>query len=153
QQRMAKEKPLVRRGTASASAPPGGRFNFLRLIALMFASAAILANSACAPRLAASGLEQREPAIETLDGQMRYVTRDGLALGLNAWPAMDEKAVVVALHGMADYAHAFALPAPWFAEHGFTVYAYDQRGFGRSPNRGLWAGEDALRRDLSDFVD
>lgn len=112
-----------------------------------------MGNSACAPRLAAAGLQHREPAIEMRDGEPRFITRDGLALGLNEWDAKIPKAVIVGLHGMGDYAHAFALPAPWFADHGITVYAYDQRGFGRSPNRGLWAGEEALQQDLSDFVD
>ena len=38
-------------------------------------------------------------------------------------------------------------------KHGITTYAYDQRGFGRSPNAGMWAGSDIMRRDLADFVD
>lgn len=62
-------------------------------------------------------------------------------------------AVIVALHGMSDYSNAFALPAPWWAAHGITTYAYDQRGFGRSPSPGLWGGPYAMRRDLDDFVD
>ena len=109
--------------------------------------------SACAPRLAAMGLQNEAPHIESgADGE-RYVTRDGLRLGLSHWDAIAPKAVIVALHGMSDYSHAFALPAPWFAEQGITTYAYDQRGFGRSPNRGLWAGENVMCQDLSDFVD
>jgi alpha-beta hydrolase superfamily lysophospholipase len=113
--------------------------------------------AACAPKLAAEGPEMRMPAIEQSDGTgeaaARYVTRDGLRLGLKHWDAPAPFAAIVALHGMSDYSNAFALPAPWWAEHGITTYAYDQRGFGRSPQLGIWPGNDVLRRDLADFVD
>jgi len=95
------------------------------------------------------GVEARAPSIE---GD-RYMTRDGLALGLQHWDAEHPRAVIVALHGMSDYSNAFAMPATHWAKHGVTTYAYDQRGFGRSPDTGLWAGGDIMRRDLTDFVD
>ncbi len=42
---------------------------------------------------------------------------------------------------MNEHARAFAEDAaPWFADEGVALYAYDQRGFGGSPNRGIWAG-------------
>jgi alpha-beta hydrolase superfamily lysophospholipase len=113
--------------------------------------------AACAPRIAAEGPEIRMPVIEHGDGTGvaadRYVTRDGLRLGLMHWDAKDPFAVIVALHGMSDYSNAFAMPAPWWAEHGISTYAYDQRSFGRSPEPGIWPGNTILRRDLSDFVD
>jgi acylglycerol lipase len=105
--------------------------------------------SACAPRLAGQGVEARMPAIE---GD-RYVTRDGLLLGLQHWDAKKPHAILVALHGMSDYSNAYAMPASWWAKHGITTYAYDQRGFGRSPNTGMWAGSDIMRRDFIDFAD
>jgi alpha-beta hydrolase superfamily lysophospholipase len=49
---------------------------------------------------------------------------------------------------MNDYANAFHLAAPWWAEQGVTTYAYDQRGFGRSPGRGVWAGDELMIEDL-----
>jgi alpha-beta hydrolase superfamily lysophospholipase len=97
------------------------------------------------------------PAIEQVAengvSEDRYVTRDGTKLGLTRWNAAMPKAVIIALHGMNDYANAFAIPAPWWAEHGISTYAYDQRGFGRSPQTGIWPGNDLMRRDLADFVD
>jgi alpha-beta hydrolase superfamily lysophospholipase len=89
------------------------------------------------------------PAIEA-DG---FVTRDGLRLPLRHWDAANPKAIIVALHGMSDYSEAFDMPGPWWAAHGIEVYAYDQRGFGRAPDPGLWAGAATMRADLSDFVD
>jgi alpha-beta hydrolase superfamily lysophospholipase len=113
--------------------------------------------SACAPRLQQLGPEMRMPAIEQVqeDGKTedRYVTRDGTKLGLMHWDASMPKAVIVALHGMNDYSNAFSLPAPWWAAQGVSTYAYDQRGFGRSPQTGIWPGGDLMRRDLKDFVD
>jgi alpha-beta hydrolase superfamily lysophospholipase len=108
-----------------------------------------LAVSSCAPRLAGQGVEARMPAIEG----NHYITRDGLPLGLQHWDAREPKAVIVALHGMSDYSNAFAMPASWWAKRGISTYAYDQRGFGRSPNTGLWAGSEVMRRDFTDFVD
>jgi len=113
--------------------------------------------TACAPRIAAEGPEMRLPSIERGQGTGvdtdRYVTRDGLRLGLTHWDAQGPFAVIVALHGMSDYSNAFAIPAPFWAEHGITTYAYDQRSFGRSPGPGVWPGNTMLRRDLADFVD
>ncbi|HEX3483680.1 MAG TPA: alpha/beta hydrolase [Micropepsaceae bacterium] len=123
--------------------------------ALMVSFVALTA--ACAPRIAAEGPEMRLPAIERGQGAGntadRFVTRDGLRLGLTHWDAAAPFAVIVALHGMSDYSNAFAIPAPFWADHGITTYAYDQRSFGRSPNPGIWPGNTILRRDLHDFVD
>ena len=103
----------------------------------------------CAPMLAPSGAGIATPILE----QDAFVTRDGLRLPLRHWDAAHPQAILVALHGMSDYSEAFDLPGPWWAAHGITTYAYDQRGFGRSPHPGRWAGGDAMRRDLADFVD
>ena len=82
-----------------------------------------------------------------------FLTHDGLRLPLRHWDAPSPIAIIVALHGMSDYSNAFDMPASWWATKGITTYAYDQRGFGRSPNPGMWPGGAALRGDLTDFVD
>ena len=104
--------------------------------------------SACAPQIAAQGLSSAKPAIE----RDAFLTRDGLRLPLRHWDAPQPIAIVVALHGMSDYSNAFDMPGTWWAANGVTTYAYDQRGFGAAPNAGLWAGADAMRADLADFV-
>lgn len=76
------------------------------------------------------------------------IAPDGAALGLSVWPAPDPKAVILAVHGMNDYAKHFADAATFLSSQGVTVYAYDQRGFGRSPQFGRWVGEETLRADL-----
>jgi len=102
----------------------------------------------CTPTVIDVGPPVATPSIE---GEA-FVTADGARLALQSWPAEDPKAVVIGLHGMNDYAKTFAMPGPWLAERGITSYAYDQRGFGRSPGKGLWPGNDTLRSDANAFV-
>src|SRR6266852_6116176 len=146
EQQLVEKESVVRSRTYPASARFCGASAVFRALILAFAAL----TAACAPRLAAEGPEMRMPAIErgegTGDAAERYVTRDGLRLGLKHWDAPAPFAAIVALHGMSDYSNAFAMPAPWWAEHGITTYAYDQRGFGRSPQLGIWPGNDVLRR-------
>jgi alpha-beta hydrolase superfamily lysophospholipase len=49
---------------------------------------------------------------------------------------------------MNDYGNAFWMAGPWWAKHGIATYAWDQRGFGRSPHRGVWADEKLVSEDL-----
>jgi acylglycerol lipase len=83
----------------------------------------------------------------------RFTSFDGARLGLTTWKAEGEYAdtpwaVIIGLHGMDDYANAFHMAGPWWAGRGITTYAFDQRGFGRSPQRGVWAGEALMAEDL-----
>lgn len=109
---------------------------------------ALLLLCACAPALAPRGSADERALVQ----QDVFVTRDGLRLPLRHWDAPNPIAVIIALHGMSDYSAAFDLPGPWWAAHGISVYAYDQRGFGAAPNRGLWAGTPAMRNDLHDIA-
>ncbi|MBE7618195.1 alpha/beta fold hydrolase [Komagataeibacter sp. FXV2] len=54
------------------------------------------------------------------------------------------RAVVLALHGFNDSRDAWERPGPVLARQGITLYAPDQPGFGAMPDRGGWAGTDAL---------
>lgn len=110
---------------------------------LLFVFAAMMLTAACASFPDAPAPVQ-PPAI---DGDA-VISVDGARLGLTAWRAADPGAAIVGVHGMNDYAGAFALAGPFWAERGVSVYAYDQRGFGRSPNPGRWAGADAMKQDL-----
>jgi alpha-beta hydrolase superfamily lysophospholipase len=130
---MAEEKPMV----------------FKRAFAAIAAACSFAFVVACAPVVAPRGIANDTPAFEA----DALVTRDGLHLPLRHWDAENPKAVIVALHGMSDYSEAFDLPGPWLAAHGISVYAYDQRGFGQTPDPGIWAGGDAMRNDLDDAVE
>jgi alpha-beta hydrolase superfamily lysophospholipase len=113
------------------------------------AAGAVALIAACAPTLAPRGTQNEQPFVASDE----FVTRDGLHLPVRHWDAKDPKAIIVALHGMSDYSNAFAIPAPYLADHGISVVAYDQRSFGKAPDPGIWPGGDALRTDLDDFVD
>ncbi|HEX8900715.1 MAG TPA: alpha/beta fold hydrolase [Vitreimonas sp.] len=86
--------------------------------------------------------------------QERFYSFDGAPLGLTAWlpEGREPSAVLIALHGMNDYANTYYLAGPWFAARGVAVYAYDARGFGRSPQRGVWPGERLMTEDLRTAV-
>jgi alpha-beta hydrolase superfamily lysophospholipase len=107
---------------------------------------------ACVPTVqrAASPLADFQGPNFNVEAQ-RFTSFDGAELGLSAWLPADGQepwAVMIGLHGMNDYGNAFFPAGPWFAERGVAVYAYDARGFGRSPNRGVWGGERLMTEDL-----
>ncbi len=126
-------------------------------LAALFAGLAAVALPACAHPVVIGALESAvriEPAF--LPEEDTFVAADGARLGLTVWPAAgtdDPDYVVVGVHGMSDYAGAFHMAAPYWAARGVTTYAYDQRGFGRSPKKGFWPEEELLREDLRTAVD
>jgi alpha-beta hydrolase superfamily lysophospholipase len=78
----------------------------------------------------------------------RVVTADGAALPLSVWrPHGAPRVVVLALHGFNDYRQAFAEVGPFLAARGIVTYAYDQRGFGATEQRGIWPGTESLVDD------
>lgn len=113
--------------------------NFALLLLLFFATA-------CAPRLQAIGPEEMRPSLT----ETAIHTADGIDLPLRRfWPQGKPRAMILALHGFNDYSKGFSEPAKKFAEAGIALYAYDQRGFGAAPQRGIWAGEEHLIKDLN----
>ena len=79
-----------------------------------------------------------------------FFTTDGAALPLRRWlPTRPPQAVMLALHGFNDYSMFFDTPAQFFSAAGIACYAFDQRGFGRAPQRGYWAGSDTYIDDVS----
>lgn len=115
---------------------------------LAFVLAAALSLSACVS-FPDAPVARVAPAIE--DGSFRSI--DGATLGLQSWQAQSPRAIIIALHGMNDYSNAFALPGAWWAqEKNITTYAIDQRGFGRSPDVGYWAGSPTMIADLRAMI-
>jgi alpha-beta hydrolase superfamily lysophospholipase len=75
-------------------------------------------------------------------------TVDGAKLGIKITQAVAPRAAIIAVHGMNDYSNAYAGAATYWAANGVSTYAYDQRGFGASPDFGRWAGGKTLTQDL-----
>lgn len=109
----------------------------------------LLALAACAPQLQDSGPPAAPPAL----AQDRFLASDGAVLPMRVWaPEGPARAVILALHGFNDYSYAWTTPAAWWAEQGILTYALDQRGFGRAPHAGLWAGVDVMVRDVREAL-
>jgi len=76
------------------------------------------------------------------------VMPDGYRLPLRRWgDTVRPRALVLALHGFNDYGNAFADLGAFLANRNILTYAYDQRGFGVSAQRGRWAGEQRMIAD------
>ncbi len=121
------------------------------LVFLALAPALLL--GACAPmtqHALTPAADFRGPSLQS-DG---FVSYDGARLGMSTWlpeglpEGREPWAVIVGVHGMNDYAQTFWMAAPYWAGHGIATYAYDQRGFGRSPGKGVFADEKVSVEDL-----
>ena len=152
--------------------PKDGRHGraLVTLIGLTFS----LLTAACAPNLAPSGPNITAPRL----AESSFTTADGISLPMRRWfpPAISRsmkftdgitkvrvasgnsgdaenhaeiKAVILALHGFNDYSKSFENTGKILAALGMAVFAYDQRGFGEAPHRGLWAGHETLTGDLA----
>lgn len=122
----------------------------MKTIKALIAVLMLILLSACAP-----GIYKPGPFVTVgriLDN--RYVTPDGAELPLRQWLPKQKKAhaVLIALHGFNDYSRFLQQPGDYFSKQGIACYAYDQRGFGGSPQRGLWSGIEAYVQDLELFI-
>ncbi len=120
------------------------KFSTLRFLPLV-----LLMTIACAPRFLGEGEGTHVPS---WTGDV-WSTRDGHEIATRSWPAGNPKAVIIGVHGINDYSNAFGDSAPWFAERGIAFYAFDQRGFGNTPERGAWYDTAVKTRDLNAFYD
>lgn len=81
------------------------------------------------------------------------VMADGYRLPLRHWGNRQRPvALVIAVHGFNDYSNAFADLGRYLATFDVLTYAYDQRGFGATAQRGRWAGEERMIADLAVMV-
>jgi len=141
----------ARAGRRSAQAPSRSSIWPRRLLAVLL----LVPLVACAmPKTAPPGpwAENGGGSPSLSDG--RFTARDGLTLPLRRWlpDTRPPGGVFLGLHGFNDYSKAFEIPGEALAERGFAVYAYDQRGFGHAPHRGLWPGTENLTRDVADLA-
>jgi alpha-beta hydrolase superfamily lysophospholipase len=113
------------------------------------AIAAALLLAACAARYQPMGPAVGAPRMT----EEAVVAADGYRLPLRVWRPEDggpePQAVVLALHGFNDHSAAFAEAAETWADEGVVTYAYDQRGFGRAAEPGIWPGADTMTADLA----
>lgn len=121
----------------------------MKPLSFVSAFSLLLALTGCMPKTYPPGMKNHIARI----GNGIFHTEDGSHLPLRQWlPKGEAKAVMVALHGFNDYSRFFEEPGKYFSSRGIACFAYDQRGFGGSPKRGLWAGEAAYASDLKALV-
>lgn len=104
--------------------------------------------AACTPRVIPAGPAIGPPAL----ADDALVMADGARLPLHAWlPEGAPRAVILAVHGFNDYSVNYMQEtAKLLTPAGLAIYAYDQRGFGAAPHRGIWAGAETLAADLAE---
>ncbi|MGZ5076835.1 MAG: alpha/beta hydrolase [Methylobacter sp.] len=109
----------------------------------------LLSQSGCMPMTYPPGEKHNEARL----GENIFLTEDGVSLPLRRWlPKTEARAVIIALHGFNDYSRFFDTPGDYFSKQGIACFAYDQRGFGMAPKRGLWAGSETYTSDLQSLV-
>lgn len=116
---------------------------------LLIALALMLA--ACAPRTQPLLPDVQAPRLT----DAAFIAGDGKELAVQRWaPASGAppRAIFIAVHGFNDYANAFASSATFFAGQGVLTIAYDQRGFGRDKEAGIWAGGERMAADLRQLL-
>ena len=104
-----------------------------------------------------TGLDDVRWSLAAIDprAHMRYGTfpaSDGAHVPYRLWRAHHPRAQLLLLHGACDYSGAFDEIAPRLARRGFTSLAIDQRGFGATPSRGQWCGQDRMIDDVADAI-
>lgn len=65
-------------------------------------------------------------------GEFTLKSSDGTIIYAYKWPSENPKAVVQIAHGAVEHALRYDDFAKWLAEKGFTVYASDHRGHGKT---------------------
>jgi acylglycerol lipase len=86
-------------------------------------------------------------------GAGMFRASDGTELPMRSWVPRDRpRALIVALHGFADYSASYARPAAFWEKRGIATFAYDQRGFGGAPHVLHWAGSARMVDDASEAV-
>lgn len=117
------------------------------LLGVVFAATVLL--SACAAHYQPMGPPVQAPDL----AEDAVIAADGYRLPLQVWrPRGTAQAVIVALHGFNDYSRAFNAAGRAWADSGLITYAYDQRGFGATVERGIWPGTETLVADARTVV-
>jgi acylglycerol lipase len=62
------------------------------------------------------------------------------------------RAIIVGLHGFNDYSNSFDGVGTYFSKNNMAVFAYDQRGFGKTQPLGIWGNEANFINDLRHFI-
>ncbi len=106
--------------------------------------------SACTTLHVPEGKSSSDPHIVQ---QPLFHASDGTELFITHWPSVGKaKAVILLMHGFNEYPGAFDAVGKQLASHALDVWAFDQRGFGRTPYRGLWSSAERMAADVREMT-
>lgn len=86
----------------------------------------------------------------TASKQMQYITTpDNIQLYLTGWLVEDARAAVLLVHGVGEHSGRYSHVISALNVRGYSVFAYDQRGHGKSGGQRAWfEAPDTLPNDL-----
>lgn len=97
--------------------------------------------------------EGKSPGQPRLVQQPLFHASDGTELFITHWrPQAKAKAIILLMHGFNEYPGAFDEVGKDLAAHAMDVWAFDQRGFGRTPYRGLWSNAERMAADVREMT-
>jgi alpha-beta hydrolase superfamily lysophospholipase len=83
----------------------------------------------------------------------RFATAGGLSLQQRCWSGERTERALAIVHGFAEHSARYDFAARWFAERGYRVHAFDQRGHGESEGPRNHAPRfDVLLDDVERFL-
>jgi alpha-beta hydrolase superfamily lysophospholipase len=89
-----------------------------------------------------------------IHGEGEFIAGSGLKLFVQKWaPSQGSKAVIAIVHGIGEHSSRYMNMVNYFIPLGYTIYAYDLRGHGRSQGkRGHIMHWEEFRSDLFKFL-
>lgn len=82
-----------------------------------------------------------------------FISSDGYKHYVERWKSNGASEIIlIGIHGYSDYSNSFKVPAKFLNKFGIDFYAFDLRGFGRDPNRGVWFDEEMHLNDVYEFL-
>jgi alpha-beta hydrolase superfamily lysophospholipase len=110
----------------------------------------MLLGTACTPYMEGAKAVTHVPDLVGDD----FVTADGAKLPLRVWePDEPAQAVLIGVHGFNDYGNFLMPGMPAFLQKNkIKLITYDQRGFGKGPHPGIWAGTQTMTNDLAMLI-
>ena len=131
----------------------------LRSFAAVLVLLTTIAASGCAGKAAISAMDHDAKFLSENASAppSQLQTFDGHTLTVRSHNADQAKAILITLHGMNDYGHAFDAAGRYWSDHGLTVYSLDQRSFGALQPGEVsiaesWPGTELLVSDVRALV-
>ena len=110
----------------------------------------VMLNACAIPNIQGLTPSARDPSLNS----NYFIAHDGVYLPIRKWKskAQTPQAIIIAVHGFNDYSNFFSSVGNFLSKKNITTYAFDQRGFGATPKRGLWPGVTSLTEDLINLI-